>query len=190
MTEFVNISKKYGDKVVFDNFSLSVPEEKISVIMGESGKGKTTLLSIAAGIVNPDRGKFVHSGNISYMFQEPRLFSWFTVSRNIEAVLPSDKKHLSRKYLSFIGMEEDSGKYPRELSGGMKQRVSFARFLAYTEATDANLLLLDEPFSSIDENMTAAMIEILKNSAKNKTVLYVTHNSNEAGLVGDNIIEL
>ena len=158
--------------------------------MGESGKGKTTLLSIAAGIVNPDRGKFVHSGNISYMFQEPRLFSWFTVSRNIEAVLPSDKKHLSRKYLSFIGMEEDSGKYPRELSGGMKQRVSFARFLAYTEATDANLLLLDEPFSSIDENMTAAMIEILKNSAKNKTVLYVTHNSNEAGLVGDNIIEL
>ena len=150
MSEFKNITKKFGnrkaERTVLDNFSLSLPQGSKTVIMGESGCGKTTLLRIAAGLEKPDGGSFVSDEKIAVMFQEPRLLPWKTALENVTAVLPKEKFQLAKEYLSEAGLDADFEKYPHELSGGMAQRVAYARFLAFAEAEDATLLLLDEPF--------------------------------------------
>lgn len=194
MVEFKNITKKFGDRkaerVVLDNFSLFPPQGSKIAIMGESGCGKTTLLRIAAGLEKPDGGSFVSNEKIAVMFQEPRLLPWKSSIENVKAVLPKDKSHLAEKYLFAVGLEADLEKQPSELSGGMAQRVAFARFLAFAEATDAQLLLLDEPFSALDSETAERMIELLKDFSQGKTVLLVTHDLSDAEAFADQIIYL
>ncbi len=191
MTEFINITKKYNGVSVIDGLSLSIQDGERIVIMGESGGGKTTLLNISAGLIKPDVGEFKTSDRIAVMFQEPRLLPTFTLRENVMAVLKGkDKAHLADKYISLVELDCHADKRPHELSGGMCQRVAYARFLAYAEETGATLLLLDEPFSSLDEEMTARMIEILLDFSKDKSVIYVTHNSAEAEKISDKIIRI
>ena len=191
MTEFVNVSKRYDDAKVIEGLSLDVSDGERVVLMGESGIGKTTLLNIAAGLVKPDGGDFKTDKNIAYMFQEPRLLPTFTVNENILAVLKGkDKVKLAEKYLKLAELDGHKEKYPEELSGGMAQRVAFARFLAFAEETGGTLLLLDEPFSALDEDMRERMIAILLEFAKEKSVIYVTHNSGEAEKISQKIIKL
>ncbi len=191
MTEFVNVSKKYGGDKVISDFNFALADGDKVVLMGESGCGKTTLLGIAAGLVRADSGEFKTNCKIAYMFQEPRLLPSFTVTENILAVLKrKNKKDVADKYIKLVELDGHEDKYPSELSGGMAQRVAFARFLAYAEETEASLLLLDEPFSSLDEDMTARMIEILLDFAKRKSVIYVTHNSAEAERISEKTIRL
>lgn len=180
MVELKNITKKYGYDTVFEDFSLSIPEGSTTVIMGESGCGKTTLLRVVAGLEKPDGGKFIADEKIAVMFQEPRLIPWKSALENVKAVIPKDKFHLANKYLSAVGLENDAAKLPRELSGGMAQRVAFARFLAFAEANDARLLLLDEPFSALDDETGAKMISILKDFSVGKTLILVTHDKTDA----------
>ena len=180
MAKFKNITKKYGSDAVFEDFSLSIPTGSTTVIMGESGCGKTTLLRIAASLEKPDSGEFIGDEKVAIMFQEPRLLPWKTALENVKAVIPKDKSRLADKYLSAVGLENDVDKLPHELSGGMAQRVAYARFLAFGESEDATLLLLDEPFSALDEETGKKMLSILKDFSVDKTVILVTHDKTDA----------
>lgn len=183
MPEFKSITKKYGTNTVLDSLSLKIEKSSPTVIMGESGCGKTTLLRIAAGLEKANSGEFDLEGErIAYMFQEPRLILEKNALDNICAVLQKKDKALAAKYLEMVGLDlkTDGKKYPSELSGGMKQRVAFARFLAYAEATNATLLLLDEPFSALDDDTAERMANILSEFAKDKYLLVVTHDESDA----------
>lgn len=190
MLKFDNVTKKYGDITVFENLNLEVSDGDRLVIMGKSGCGKTTLLNLVSHICSPDGGVITGTEKFSYMFQEPRLLPWYTSRKNIYAVLEKDKYEVAEKYISLTDIEDFADKYTDSLSGGMAQRVSFARFLCYAEATESKLLILDEPFSALDAQLADRMIEILADFAKDKTLLLVTHNSDDAQKLGAKIINL
>ena len=180
MVEFKNISKKYGvngsEQTVLENFSLTISKGSKTVIMGESGIGKTTILRIAAGLEKPDGGEFFCDEKVAVMFQEPRLLPWKTAFENVCAFLPKIQIPLADKYLSAVGLDCDKNKFPHELSGGMAQRVALARLLAFAEADYSTLLLLDEPFSALDDETAAKMLNLIKDFSKDRTVLIVAHH--------------
>ncbi len=193
MPEFKNVTKRFADNTVVENFSLMLQKNSPTVIMGESGGGKTTLLRIAAGLEAADSGLFDADGeNIAYMFQESRLLPWKNALDNVCAVLKKDQRPLAEKYLSLVGLdlETDGKKFPSELSGGMKQRVAFARFLAYVKATNSSILLLDEPFSALDDTTSEKMAALLAKSSQNKYLLVVTHDGSDAEALGAEIIRI
>ena len=193
MPEFLNVTKRFADNTVIESFSLKLKKGSPTVIMGESGCGKTTLLRIAAGLERADSGEFVSDGeNIAVMFQEPRLIPWKNALENILAVLPKGSHPIAEKYLSMVGLdlETDGKKRPSELSGGMKQRVAFARFLAYAETNKATLLLLDEPFSALDDSTAERMVSILRSFAEDKTLLIVTHDESDAHRLSASVVKL
>lgn len=189
MIEFIGVTKAYSGKAVVDNFSLSLKSGEKIALMGESGSGKTTILRMAAGLISQDSGKIISDKKIAYMFQEPRLLPWKTAKDNILAVLRKDTS-LANKYLDLVKLTDASDKYPRELSGGMSQRVSFARFLAYAEEDGSELLLLDEPFSALDGELADQMMKILLDFAQDKTVIFVTHSQEQASMLGGKIVSL
>ena len=181
---FENVTVKYGKKTVLDGFFADLSDSRITAVTGPSGCGKTTLLSVAAGIIRPYSGKFVCDKKISVMFQEPRLFPWLTALENVNAVLEDNKTSLAyaKEVLMKVGIT-DFDKYPSELSGGMKQRVAFARALAY----DSGLLLLDEPFSALDNESRRAMLELV--AADKRKVIFVTHNDDDT-YIADKVLEM
>ncbi len=188
MVKISNLTKKYGEVTVLDKFSVSLPQNSKTVLMGDSGKGKTTLLRIIAGLECPDDGRVETNGKVAYMFQEHRLLPWKNALDNVKAFLPRDKHALAEKYLSAVGLADAAKKYPSELSGGMAQRVAYARFLAYTEAHNAQLLLLDEPFSALDFDTAKKMIGLLLEISRGKTLLIVTHSDKQADLINGNLL--
>lgn len=189
MTELKNIRKSYGNNVVPDNFSLKLTQGSKNVVLGASGCGKTTLLRIIAGLEKVDGGETLRDERIAYMFQETRLLPWKNALDNIRAVLKKENFVLADKYLSAVGLTDAEKKFPHELSGGMAQRVAFARFLAFAESIDAELLLLDEPFSALDKETATKMLELLKNFSVGKTLLIVTHDEGDIAFA-DNVIKL
>lgn len=190
LADFKSISKSFDSLPVLTDFSLKLGEGSRTVIMGESGCGKTTLLKIAAGLISADNGEFSHDGNIAFMFQEPRLLPWKSALENIVAVLKEKNLALAEKYLDAVSLTDARDKLPHELSGGMAQRVAFARFLAFAEETDANLLLLDEPFSALDSETADSMIALLGRFSQGKAFLLVTHNEEHAKKLEAEIIRL
>ena len=188
MIELKNICKKFGENVVLEGFSLKLSAGDKIALMGASGCGKTTLLHIAAGLTKADSGSVERTGEFALMFQEPRLLSGCNAKENITAILPKDKHELADKYLSAVGLADATDKYPHELSGGMAQRVAFARFLAFAEETDAGILLLDEPFSALDSDTADKMLSLLDKFAESKTLLIVTHDESHAEKLGAKII--
>lgn len=190
MIKLKNICKKYDDNTVLDNFSLSLASRDRIALMGGSGCGKTTLLHIATGLLKADSGEVVLDGKFSLMFQEPRLLPWATITDNICTVLSKPGSTLAAKYLIAVGLSDAGDKLPHELSGGMAQRASFARFLAYAEATDADILMLDEPFSALDGETEKQMLSLLKSFAVNKTLIIVTHDESHAAYLDAKIIKI
>ena len=191
MIKIEQVSKRYGDKIVLDRVSLNIQDRDKLAIMGESGRGKTTLLRIIAGLEMADSGNLCgfDSGDIAYVFQEPRLFDWNDVLKNLTAVSSLSKKDAearARELLACVGLAEDAHKFPSELSGGMKQRLSLARAFM----VDRPILLLDEPFSALDQDTRKNMIAFVKEKAKDKTVLLVTHDANDANLLCDKTLYL
>ena len=175
MLELKNISKKYGEKNIINNFSLECPDIGVIALMGASGIGKTTLLNIIAGLEKADSGQIVSTFNkVSYKFQEPRLFEWLTAKENIEAVTNNTEN--ADKWLKAVELYDDTDKYPHELSGGMQQRVALARALAF----GGDLLLLDEPFSAVDTDTKRILINAIKEYALSNAVILVTHDISEA----------
>ncbi len=190
MIEILNVTKKYGEQIVLDNFSLTVNNGEKIALTGESGIGKTTLLRVLSGLESADSGNVICDKKVAYMFQEPRLLPWKTAKENISAVLKKENYSLADKYLDAVGLTEAADKTPSELSGGMAQRVSFARFLAYAEESDATLLLLDEPFSALDKETADKMLNLLLDFSANKTLILVTHDENTAQNLGGRVVKL
>ena len=180
MVKLNNVTKKYGargsEQTVLENFTLTLQKGAKALITGESGIGKTTILRILAGREKPDSGEFICNERIAIMFQEPRLLPWKTALENVRAALPKDKISLADKYLSAVGLDDSKHKFPHELSGGMAQRVALARLLAFAEADGSTLLLLDEPFSALDYETAAKMLNLIKDFSKDKTLLMVAHH--------------
>ena len=179
----LNVS--YGDTEIYNNFSIHFPDNKISVILGPSGCGKTTLLNSIAHIF----GK--KPNTISYMYQEPRLLPWCTIEKNIMLVLrgsEKEKRIRAQYYLDKLGLKINAGKYPNQLSGGECQRVSLARAFAYP----ASILILDEPFKSIDPRLKIQIYDFVKTirQEEKKTIILVTHDIEEAVTLADIVIVL
>ena len=186
-----NLSVTLGKKQILKDVSLTLSDTGVTAVMGRSGIGKTTLLRVLAGLIKPDSGNIESTfERISVKFQDPRLFEWLTVYENVTAVL--DKKNdgsdqaVAKHWLSAVGLQEDMDKYPPELSGGMAQRVALARALAY----EGDLLLLDEPFSAVDDGTKDILLSLIAEYAKTHAVLLVTHTQEEAVALGAEIYYL
>ncbi len=197
-----NLQKSYQDKVVLENINLTINDGEFLVILGSSGSGKSTLLKIIAGIEQGDSGTISHNGvridempmqkrDIGYIFQEPLLFPHMTVKQNVGYSLVMAKKSKAEieakcsEYLKLLQIEELSERMPNELSGGQKQRVSIARAII----NSPKMLLMDEPFSSLDYNLRIQMGLMLQKLKKQLglTIVFVTHDISESMLLGDRI---
>ncbi|RLD31581.1 MAG: ABC transporter ATP-binding protein [Bacteroidetes bacterium] len=190
-----DICFSYPNQNIFRDFNIDIPASKVSVILGPSGCGKTTLLNIIHGIITPQRGVIAkeHNNTISYLFQEPRLLPWKTVSHNIELILKNfyeqkQRQKITSHYLELIGLSEFANYYPAELSGGMRQRVAIARAFAYP----AEIILMDEPFQALDPGLKLNLTKLFSSLwiKDNRTSLFVTHDTAEAVFLGDEIFVL
>ena len=189
MLKIDEITKRFGDKTVLGGVSLLCENTGITAVMGSSGIGKTTLLNIIAGLIPADGGEILSTfSRVAYKFQEPRLFDWLTTVENVKIVMNDSENDdvRARSLLSSVGLSDSVGKYPGQLSGGMQQRVSLARALAY----DGDLLLLDEPFSAVDEETKKQLISLIKHYGETHAVILVTHDRSEAEALGATIVEL
>jgi len=198
-----NVSKVFGDNenkvIALDRTSFEVKEGEFVTILGPSGCGKSTILRIIAGLTDTSSGnalldgkKITSSGaDRGMVFQSYTLFPWLTVQENIEFGLElkgmpqKERAKISHHYLDLIGLKGFENQYPKNLSGGMKQRVAIARALA----NDPEILLMDEPFGALDAQTRSIMQEILLNAwqESEKTILFVTHDVEEAIFLGDTI---
>lgn len=187
MLKIRNLNKRYNENIVFENFSLDIKDTGITAIMGASGIGKTTLLNIIAGLIPADSAEISSDfSKISYKFQEPRLFPWLTALENVKIADSKMPEQTAAMWLNAVGLEDDMNKYPYELSGGMCQRVALARSLAH----GGDLLLLDEPFSAVDIEMKEKLIKTVKEYGRSHAVIVVTHDIEEAEMLGADIISI
>ena len=181
-----NLTKSFENKLVFNNFSVEFYENQTSVIEGESGIGKTTLLRIIAGLDTDYSGEITgNDKKISYVFQEPRLFDAITVKQNLELIEKNTDLSIN-DILSIVELDKEQNTYPNELSGGMKMRLSLARALYY----NGEIFLMDEPFSALDNDMKSRIIPKVFELLKNKTVIIVSHNADELKEYTDNLIKI
>lgn len=192
-------SNDMGELVVLHDVSFEVEQNEFVCILGPSGCGKSTILNILSGLEMPTAGSAtffdgdpLRQSSIGYIFQEPRLLPWRTVFDNIEFVLrhlplsAQEKSSRIKESLQQVGLTDFARSYPYQLSGGMQARVSIARGLA----KDPDLLLMDEPFSSLDEITGRSMRKLFLSlwEQKRKTILFVTHNIFEATFLADRLV--
>lgn len=199
-----NVTKSFPksgeDLLVLDDFSLEVDRSEFVTVVGTSGCGKSTLLKIVGGLTPVTNGVVQIENDVveepgldrGFVFQSYSLFEWLTVEKNILFALkkrPLDKKEkkdLVARYIEEVGLNGFEKAYPKELSGGMKQRVAIARALVYKPA----ILLMDEPFGALDSQTRGMMQELLLRVWENHktTVLFITHDVEEAILLSDRVI--
>ena len=176
---FDGVSKQYGEISVYRDFSLEIGAGKITCLLGPSGCGKTTLLNMLAGLV-PYDGKIENiPARVSYIFQEERLLPNLTVKQNIAFALgkEADERRIA-DVLAKVELSDREDAWPSELSGGQAQRVSIARAFAYP----SELILMDEPFSSLDTALKIRLIDVFCNlwREERRTAVFVTHDAEEA----------
>ena len=193
--EIKGLNKKFDNLSLFSNFSIEFQEGTITCILGPSGCGKTTLLNIIGETINPDSGRLSgFSGTtMSYIFQDPRLLPWKTVEENIDFVLGRDmatdqRKKITGQMIKLMELEDFAAYYPSKLSGGMRQRVSIARAFAFP----SDIILMDEPLKGLDIKLKLNLIRIFSRmwQTDKRTVIFVTHDVDEALLLGSDIIVL
>lgn len=186
------LNKSYQDLHLFKDFNIELAENTISCILGPSGCGKTTLLNMISGTTTYDAGNFIGFNDkiISYIFQEPRLLPWKTAQENIsfvlnDSLLVHEKEEIADKYIRLVELKEFRDFYPSKLSGGMKQRVAIARAFAYP----SNLILMDEPLKALDLKLKLNLMRSFRRLWQNdkRTVIFVTHDIDEALLLGNDI---
>lgn len=197
---FRNISMTYGTNLVLDDISLSIAEGEFVCLLGPSGCGKSTLLNIAGGFIKPGRGEVrIDDEAVTgpdprriFVFQERGVFPWLTVEQNIAFGLfrqtEEERRTRIAHYVNMVGLRGFEKAYPRELSGGMKQRLEVARALA----VDPDVLYLDEPFGALDSitrlQMRRELLRIWQ--AERKTILFVTHDIDESVQLADRVVVL
>lgn len=195
--EFRDIARKFGTHTVLSDIDHHIAPGAIAAILGPSGSGKSTLLRLAAGLDRPSSGEVLiddrpvttYDDRCAVAFQEARLLPWRTVRRNIELGLPRrGNPTVVDRLLSLVGLDEFASHRPREISGGMAQRVSLARALARRPG----VLLLDEPFGALDALTRLKMQSLLRDlhRAAPATVVMVTHDVSEAITLADTILVL
>ena len=187
-----NLNKSFQDINLFQDFNIEIKENTISCILGPSGCGKTTLLNMISNTVKSDSGHFegFNEKVISYIFQEPRLLPWKTVKENISFIL-KDKELSAKqnkiidKYIRLVELDNFINYYPSKLSGGMKQRVAIARAFSYP----SDLILMDEPLKALDLKLKLNLMKAFRRiwQFDKRTVIFVTHDIDEALLLGNEI---
>lgn len=191
-----------GGVEALKDVSLALPHGRLSTFLGPSGCGKTTLLKIIAGLIPPSSGEVWVKGKKvdgpgperAFVFQDFALLPWATVLRNVafglelRGLSKEERLNAARDYIARVGLKGFETSYPHQLSGGMRQRVGLARALA----VDADILLMDEPFSSVDEQTRRKFQEDLLDllQVERKTVIFVTHSIEEAVYLSDQIVLL
>lgn len=206
---FPDASRPDGRKVIYEDFSLQIEKGSFTVLLGPSGCGKSTLLNIINGLLKPNtaRGIVIDgtdlrsepdlSRQMAYVFQGPRLLRWKTLAENAEfglrglGVQPREKwRELIDKYFRAVGLGDAQHLYPHQVSGGMRQRASIVR----AWVNEPQILLMDEPFSHLDEITAAEMRRILTNlwtsEEERRTIVFVTHDISEAAQLATDIIML
>ncbi|WP_107068069.1 nitrate/sulfonate/bicarbonate ABC transporter ATP-binding protein [Streptomyces sp. CT34] len=190
---------------VLDGISFELAEGEIVALLGKSGSGKSTLLRCAAGLIAPSTGSVAYRGTpltganpgVAMVFQSFALLPWLTVQQNVELGLEArgigeaERRRRALKAIDLIGLDGFESAYPKELSGGMRQRVGFARGIV----VEPDALLMDEPFSALDvltaENLRTELVGLWEgHEAPVKSILIVTHNIEEAVLLADRILVL
>ena len=203
MVEVRSVSKVYpGGTEALNDITLDFPEGQLTTLLGPSGCGKTTLLKIIAGLLPATSGEVLVDGRPvtgpgperAFVFQDFALMPWATVLRNVgfglelRGVARSEREAVAEKYIADVGLKGFEQAYPHELSGGMRQRVGLARALC----VNAKVLLMDEPFSAVDEQTRRKFQEDLLQlvGQERKTFIFVTHSIEEAVYVSDRIVLL
>ena len=194
----VRFAGRTGQPVTaLEHISLAIPDREFSCIVGPSGCGKSTLLRLVAGLSQPTSGAITQGGRPitgpsaerGMVFQSYTLFPWLTVRRNVEfgpdlrGVAVAERRRIAAGFIKQVGLEGFEDAYPEQLSGGMRQRTALARALA----NDPAILLMDEPFGALDSQTRALMQEMLLGiwEQSHKTVLFITHDIDEALFLGD-----
>jgi len=194
-----NVYKNYGDVEALRDLSLDFPKGQLTSLLGPSGCGKTTLLKIIAGLIPANSGEVLVNGkpvtgpgpDRAFVFQDFALMPWASVIRNVafglelRGVAKSEREAVAEKYIGEVGLKGFEHSYPHELSGGMRQRVGLARALS----VNAEVLLMDEPFSAVDEQTRRKFQEDLLGLVQNenRTFLFVTHSIEEAVYVSNQV---
>ncbi|MFP3089088.1 ABC transporter ATP-binding protein [Treponema sp. TIM-1] len=194
-----NVSFSFTENPLFENIFLDLDDENPVVILGPSGCGKTTLLRLIAGLLKPRSGEIRLGGDpgkteaVSFIFQEPRLFPWYKVLKNVMIPIEgplgkAEAEKRARYFLELVSLEDKAGVYPDELSGGERQRISMARAFAYP----GPLILLDEPFQSLDIPLRLELMDILLDLIRKekRRALAVTHDPREAIYLGERVLVL
>lgn len=188
---------------MLNNINFQMQEGEIVALLGKSGSGKSTLLRIIAGLIKPSSGKVIYRNNpvaapvrgMAMVFQNFALLPWLTVLQNVElglealGVARQERRVRALKAIDTIGLDGFESAFPKELSGGMRQRVGFARALV----VDPDILLMDEPFSALDvltaDNLKSDLLDLWETEKTNtKGIIFVTHNIEEAVLLADRIL--
>jgi NitT/TauT family transport system ATP-binding protein len=195
--ELKGVTKRYAGQngvLALDNIGLTVRAGEFLTLVGASGCGKSTLLNLVSGLDQPTSGSVEVDGKAAFMFQEHALFPWLSALDNVATPLrlrgvgKKDREAQAREYLAAVQLADFADRRPHELSGGMKQRVAIARTLA----TQAPVLLMDEPFGALDAMTRDLLHDELEWiwRQRNLTVLFVTHNVREAVRLGDRVVLL
>lgn len=184
MFKIENLSKKYKNLSVYENFHLTIEKGKILALLGESGSGKTTLLNCIAGLTAFEGD--VPKLKCSYVFQSPRLVPNLTVTENLKLICKDENK--INDMLKKVRLEDKAESYPVKLSGGQAQRVSLARAFLF----ESDIILMDEPLTSLDLKLKKEMADLFLSMWQNdkRTVVFVTHDVDEAVTFAHRIIVL
>lgn len=186
--QLVHICKRYGEKMVFTDLNLTFVQGHLSCLMGASGIGKTTLINLILGLTKADSGQIIgcRDRKCTAVFQEDRLIEHWDAVRNIRLVCSKTvTAEQVRRELHQVGIE-DFDKSVSEFSGGMRRRVALVRAIM----AKGDILVLDEPFKGLDEELKSRMIAYVKQNTKDKTVIVVTHDKEEARLLEAEVITL
>ena len=190
MISVQNLSKSFDGKPVLQNLSFKVADGEKIHLSAPSGVGKTTLLRILAGLESADKGTVtgVSPNQITFLFQEPRLFPQLTALENVTCIHADAEKAKNKalQLLEKLGLSEAVNQYPDELSGGMKQRVALARTLS----VDRPVVFLDEPFPALDSELKDSVRKTVAEFCEDKTLILVSHDPQDAEILARRTIRL
>ncbi len=184
MVKITDLNFSYGENAILKDFSCELKPGERVCISAVSGRGKTTLLKIICGLLNEFKGEVeINAEKLSVVFQDDVLLPWHTALENVAVVSDRQKAVF---WLRRLNLVDSADKYPYELSGGMKRRVALCRALAY----DGDILVLDEPFKGLDDELKRQIIEIIKEQYKERLIIFTSHDKSETDMLATRVIAL